>query len=66
VFECSTTLLKHIVSADRELLTIIAGVDAKASITEKLVEWVGEQFPALACEVHRGGQPLYPYLFGVE
>jgi len=30
------------------------------------VTWVGEHFPAIACEVHRGGQPLYPYLFGVE
>ena len=66
VFECSTALLKHIVSAERELLTIIVGVDSKASTTEKLVEWVGEHFPSLACEVHRGGQPLYPYLFGVE
>ncbi|MFZ9731071.1 MAG: DAK2 domain-containing protein [Ilumatobacteraceae bacterium] len=66
VLECSTALLKHIVSAERELLTIIVGADAKAATTEKLVEWVGEHFPALACEVHRGGQPLYPYLFGVE
>jgi dihydroxyacetone kinase-like predicted kinase len=66
VFECSTALLKHIVSADRELLTVIVGVDAKAATTEKIVEWVGEHFPAITCEVHRGGQPLYPYLFGVE
>ena len=66
VFECSTALLKHIVSADRELLTIITGVDAKPATTEKIVEWVGAHFPSIACEVHRGGQPLYPYLFGVE
>ncbi|MEK0444219.1 MAG: hypothetical protein RL507_1072 [Actinomycetota bacterium] len=66
VFECSTALLKHIVSADRELLTVITGVDAKPATTEKIVEWVGAHFPSIACEVHRGGQPLYPYLFGVE
>ncbi|MEY4400861.1 MAG: hypothetical protein RL072_726 [Actinomycetota bacterium] len=66
VFECATALLKHIVSADRELLTIIVGKDAKSTTTERIVEWAGEHFPALACEVHRGGQPLYPYLFGVE
>ena len=66
VFECATALLKHIVTDDRELLTVIAGADAKSDITEKLVAWVGEQFPSIACEVHRGGQPLYPYLFGVE
>ena len=66
LFECSTALLKHIVSADRELLTIITGVDAKPATTEKIVEWVSAHYPSIACEVHRGGQPLYPYLFGVE
>ena len=66
VFECATALLKHIVTDDRELLTIIVGVDATADTTERIVAWVGEHFPAVASEVHRGGQPLYPYLFGVE
>ena len=65
-FECATALLKHIVTDDRELLTVIAGVDAKTAVTEQIVAWVGEHFPSIACEVHRGGQPLYPYLFGVE
>ena len=64
--ECATALLKHIVTDDRELLTVIAGADAKSAVTEQIVAWVGEQFPSIACEVHRGGQPLYPYLFGVE
>ncbi len=66
VFDCATALLKQIATADRELLTVIAGVDATAAMTEQLVAWVGEHFPAIACEVHQGGQPLYPYLFGVE
>jgi dihydroxyacetone kinase-like predicted kinase len=59
-------LLKHIVTDERELLTIIVGSDAKASVTDDIVAWMGEHFPGVACEVHRGGQPLYPYLFGVE
>lgn len=66
VFDCATALLTHIVGDDRELLTIIAGIDAKQTDTARLVEWAGERFPSLACEVHDGGQPLYPYLFGVE
>ena len=66
VFECATALLKHIVTDNRELLTIIVGVDATADTTERIVAWAGEHFPAVASEVHRGGQPLYPYLFGVE
>jgi hypothetical protein len=64
--ECATALLKHIVTDERELLTVIVGADAKADVTEQLIAWMGEQFPSIACEVHRGGQPLYPYLFGVE
>ena len=66
VFECATALLKHIVTDNRELLTIIVGVDATADTTARIVAWAGEHFPAVASEVHRGGQPLYPYLFGVE
>lgn len=66
VFECATALLKHIVTDNRELLTIIVGADATADTTDRIVAWAGEHFPAVASEVHRGGQPLYPYLFGVE
>ena len=27
---------------------------------------IAEMYPGISCEVHIGGQPLYPYLFGVE
>ena len=66
VFDCATALLTHIVADDRELLTIIAGVDASTETTDRITGWMGEHFPEISCEVHRGGQPLYPYLFGVE
>jgi len=66
VLECASALLQHIVTDDRELLTIIVGADAKQHVTDGIVAWAKEHFPALACEIHRGGQPLYPYLFGVE
>jgi dihydroxyacetone kinase-like predicted kinase len=66
VLECASALLQHIVTDDRELLTIIVGADAVPHVTDSIVAWAKEHFPALACEIHRGGQPLYPYLFGVE
>ena len=66
VFDCATTLLTHIVADDRELLTIIVGADASTETTDRITGWMGEHFPEISCEVHRGGQPLYPYLFGVE
>ena len=48
------------------LLTVVTGADATAEATDQITAWVAENRPALSVEIHRGGQPLYPYLFGVE
>ena len=34
--------------------------------TRHITEWLAEHRPAASAEVHHGGQPLYPYLFGIE
>ena len=60
------TLLEHLVTPGREIVTIVTGSDATAKHTDALVTWLDEQRPEVEVEVHRGGQPLYPYLFGVE
>ncbi len=62
----ATALLEELLTADRELLTIITGAQASASTTEAIVAWVAEERPGLDVEIHHGGQPLYPYLFGAE
>ncbi|CAN5804895.1 MAG: DAK2 domain-containing protein [Ilumatobacteraceae bacterium] len=62
----ATALLDHLVGEGAELITVIAGADASASITDELVAWIGAHRPGAEVEVHDGGQPLYPYLFGVE
>jgi dihydroxyacetone kinase-like predicted kinase len=54
------------VTPGREIVTIIEGAQATASVTAALTSWLGEEYPDVQVEVHRGGQPLYPYLFGVE
>jgi dihydroxyacetone kinase-like predicted kinase len=59
-------LLESLIDDSRELLTLITGTDATTSDTEKITAWVSTHRPDLAIEVHFGGQPLYPYLFGVE
>ena len=66
VVDVATALLARLVSADRELLTIVAGADASADATDAIVAWARDAHPAVEVEVHDGGQPLYPYLFGVE
>ena len=59
-------LLGHLVAPDREIVTVIEGVDATPSVTEALLAWLANERPDVQVECHRGGQPLYPYLFGVE
>ena len=61
-----TALLAHLVTSSGELLTIVTGADATTAETVQINGWVAENYPELAIEIHRGGQPLYPYLFGVE
>ena len=64
--KAATVLLDHIIGKSGELLTVIAGKDATARMVEDVVSYVSEQHPNVETEVHQGGQPLYPFLFGVE
>jgi len=59
-------LLEHLVDDDRELVTVITGADAGEDATADLEAWFADRFAGIELEVHTGGQPLYPYLFGVE
>ena len=60
------SLLAELVSAEREIVTVIEGVDATSAATEAITAWLTAERPDVQVECHRGGQPLYPYLFGVE
>ena len=62
----ATTLLAHLIADDSELVTVLTGADAPQLDTAAIEAWIAEQRPGVEVEVHDGGQPLYPYLFGVE
>ena len=59
-------LLDHLVRSTSEIVTVVEGRDATPGSTDMVRAWLDEHRPAAQVEVHRGGQPLYPYLFGVE
>lgn len=59
-------LLGHLVGDGHELVTLIEGEGATNAITRHITVWLEELHPDVVVEVHHGGQPLYPYLFGVE
>ncbi len=62
----ATALLDQLVTADREIVTVIEGADATGAFTDALRGWLADERPDVQVEVHSGRQPLYPYLFGVE
>ncbi len=62
----ATQLLDHLIDDSRELLTIVTGEGASNASTDQITAWVTEHRPDVVVEIHAGGQPLYPYLFGVE
>ena len=62
----ASRLLATIVTPEHELVTIIEGEGATPANTRRITEWLSEEYPGVAVEVHHGGQPLYPYYFGVE
>ena len=59
-------LLDLVVTDDHELVTVIEGDGATPANTRRITQWLAEERPGAAVEVHHGGQPLYPYLFGIE
>jgi DAK2 domain fusion protein YloV len=66
VVATATDLLAHLIEPGREIVTIITGADADPSDTNAIQLWLADRRAEVAVEVHAGGQPLYPYLFGVE
>jgi DAK2 domain fusion protein YloV len=62
----SNKLLAVLVRPEHELLTIIEGDGSSPANTRRVTEFLAEEFPQINVEVHHGGQPLYPYYFGLE
>ena len=62
----ATQLLDQLLSGNGELLTVITGNLATARATEEIIAYMADKHPGVEVEVHPGGQPLYPFLFGVE
>ena len=66
VTSVAESLLDHLITDDHEIVTVILGEQATRERTDEILAWIEDRRPGVEVEVHRGGQPLYPYLFGVE
>jgi dihydroxyacetone kinase-like predicted kinase len=62
----SNHLLNVLITASHELVTIIEGEGSSPANTRRITEFLADEYPEISVEVHHGGQPLYPYYFGIE
>jgi DAK2 domain fusion protein YloV len=65
-YDAAVVVVDALVDDDSELVTILVGDGTDADATARISEHVGTAHPHVEVEVHEGGQPLYPYLIGVE
>jgi hypothetical protein len=62
----ATRVLDALVDDDSEVVTIVTGAEADDAGAKALIDHLEENHPGVEVTVITGGQPLYPYLFGVE
>lgn len=61
-----TTLIRRIMTAPVERVTIYAGQESDAAMTDALADWIDSEYPDSRCELVDGGQPHHPYLLSFE
>lgn len=59
------TLVDQMVDEDAEIVTLIAGEDASEEEVEELVAYIEDNYEA-EVDLHRGNQPVYCFVLGVE
>ncbi|MGZ6953900.1 MAG: DAK2 domain-containing protein, partial [Acidimicrobiia bacterium] len=64
--QAAFALLDELIDADSEIVTVLVGSEARGAETQRVREHIALNHPGIEIEVHDGGQPLYPYLIGVE
>jgi DAK2 domain fusion protein YloV len=64
--EAAFALVDALVTDDSEIVTVLVGANARPAETQRVREHLAFAHPTVEFEVHDGGQPLYPYLIGVE
>ena len=63
--DATITLLETMLDDDSEIVTLIAGEDAKEDETQKIVDYLTDKYP-VEVDVKMGMQPVYSYIIGVE
>jgi len=66
VVDAIIDLVRDIASSTEEIITFYTGKDAIPEDNEIIKIKLKKYFPKMEIEMHKGGQPLYPYIFSIE
>ena len=58
-------LLDSLIDGDSEIVTVLAGEDAREEETSQIARYIEDQF-GVETDIQAGGQPVYSFIFGVE
>lgn len=64
--ESVVELLKHSDIEDKEIITIIKGIDATEEETDRIVEYIEENYPDIETDVVEGNQEVYSFILSIE
>jgi DAK2 domain fusion protein YloV len=64
--EALQVLLDRLIDEGSEIVTVLVGAEADPHDRPRIEEYIGLHHGHVEVEFHDGGQPLYPYLVGVE
>ena len=64
--DACAALLDRLVDDESEIVTVVVGSDARPADNARIEAHLKLAHAHVESEFHEGGQPLYPYLVGVE
>ncbi|MCJ7666068.1 MAG: DAK2 domain-containing protein [Actinobacteria bacterium] len=66
IVNATIELVRDIMDGNEEVITFYTGKDVSQENIKAVKEKLNKVFPRLDIEIHRGGQPLYPFIFSIE
>ena len=66
IIDASIDLIREMMDGNEEVITFYTGKDATREDMGSVKKELGKIYPRLDIEIHKGGQPLYPFIFSIE
>jgi uncharacterized protein len=66
ITDATVDLIRDMMDGSEEVITIYTGIEAESNDIKDIKKKINELYPGIDIEIHRGGQPLYPFIFSIE